>query len=87
MQFNQLPVIIVCSPLASYPGDGGAYARFPTSSDIAGLVIAGVGYLIEMVADVDRAIWQQKHGRNSVMKKRLWVSHRVVPVLSSASAS
>ena len=49
-----LPVIILNSPSVSDVSNGGANPTFGTSRDIAGIVLWGLGFLIEAIADIQK---------------------------------
>lgn len=75
--FAQIPLTIVCSPRGSYPGEGGAYLSFGTSRDLAGIVIFSFGFVYEMISDVHRDLWQQRHGRDqATVQSGLWALSR-----------
>ncbi|KAH7106028.1 DUF1295-domain-containing protein [Auriculariales sp. MPI-PUGE-AT-0066] len=75
-----LPVTILNSP-KSASVDGHSHPDFGTGRDIAGVVIWGLGWLIETYADIHKFIWKQTHkGKQTApMQSGLWAWSRHPP--------
>ncbi|ESK96396.1 hypothetical protein Moror_6904 [Moniliophthora roreri MCA 2997] len=66
-----LPVIILNSPAVSDTSRSGSNPEFGTGSDIAGIVLWGIGWLIETVADAQK--FRYKTQKNSPKNKPITV--------------
>ncbi|KAH7912700.1 DUF1295-domain-containing protein [Hygrophoropsis aurantiaca] len=74
-----LPVIILNSP--SVTGfEGICRPDFGTSQDIAGLILWGIGWLIESIADIQKYRYKSaKHPNTEIMNTGLWFYSRHPP--------
>lgn len=50
-----LPVTILNSPNVSYPPSGGGSCIFRATTDIIGVIFFAIGFIIESIADVQKA--------------------------------
>ncbi|TPX17222.1 uncharacterized protein E0L32_003340 [Thyridium curvatum] len=55
-----LPVTVLNSPAVQ--ASGYVQRGFGTPCDVAGVVMFGVGFLVESVSDLQRFLWREKHG-------------------------
>ena len=52
-----LPVTILNSPNVSFPPEGGGSSKFDSPTDILGVIFFAVGFIIEAVADIQKACY------------------------------
>ncbi|KIY70804.1 DUF1295-domain-containing protein [Cylindrobasidium torrendii FP15055 ss-10] len=73
-----LPITILNSPSVSDLAIGGANPEFGTGRDIAGVIIWGIGFLIESIADIQKFRFKQnkKAPKDMPMNTGLWAWSR-----------
>ncbi|KAK7056171.1 hypothetical protein VNI00_002723 [Paramarasmius palmivorus] len=76
-----LPVIILNSPAVSDTSAGGSNPEFGTGRDIAGIILWGIGWLIETVADAQKFRYKQRKDspRNKPVTVGIWKFSRHPP--------
>lgn len=68
-----LPVILLNSPAASVPNNGGGNPTFGSARDIIGIIMWVIGFICETVADFHKFAWRfSKPPKSQFMQSGLW---------------